>query len=378
MQNWLDRFTQITPFVVRHAYSAVSCVDDDKPVVVLARHPTGAASLAKFASAHNRVDSDHVPRVDGPFEFDEIEYVVVQFPGVTSVRQLLRGLEPETRIPHPVASALCTLLLEAAHRAHLAGGTLGSTCFDHLWVSRSGSLAVVGIDDTLAGQPGETIDGVYRARSVAMGGQSTPGTDAWAVNMLIQGIDRRVDHPEPIRRILMGKPLATELSLAAKMGAMRHELADSEPPGVVELMQRWRAIWREVGSLDDQDALKSWLAERVASAAPPWRKSPVADVVHRYEVGAWSIDLRTETIDGPETVELTRQEWDIFRYLLRANGRTVSKSELLVNVLGYAKDTKSRALDEAWKRMKRKLEAHAPEQLGTIWGKGLQVTGKPV
>ncbi len=64
-------------------------------------------------------------------------------------------------------------------------------------------------------------------------------------------------------------------------------------------------------------------------------------------------------VDGP--VPLTTIEVELLRYLSARPGRVVPRSELLQNVWGYHASVRSRAVDQAVKRLRRKLELDRTE-----------------
>ena len=75
---------------------------------------------------------------------------------------------------------------------------------------------------------------------------------------------------------------------------------------------------------------------------------------------------------GGESERLTRQEADLLRYLSAQDGRVVSRDELLVEVLGYRPGVVSRAVDNAIRRLRKKLEPdpRAPRFLVSVYGQG--------
>lgn len=61
----------------------------------------------------------------------------------------------------------------------------------------------------------------------------------------------------------------------------------------------------------------------------------------------------------PRPVRLTEKEAAVLKCLHRANGRTVSREELLFNVWGRTTDSGTNTLQTSILRLRRKVEPHA-------------------
>src|SRR5687767_8379626 len=87
--------------------------------------------------------------------------------------------------------------------------------------------------------------------------------------------------------------------------------------------------------------------------------------VHRLRLGQAEVDFRERRIRGPRgDLSLTPQESALLAHLAERRGVTVDRSELLSRVLGYAKGSSSRAVDQTVSRLRRKLE---PDPDGPRW-----------
>jgi DNA-binding response OmpR family regulator len=90
-----------------------------------------------------------------------------------------------------------------------------------------------------------------------------------------------------------------------------------------------------------------------------------------------ALELRTEQ---GQTVRLTLMEVEVLRYLLRHEGRVVSRKSLLEDVWGLHEDTDTRAIDNFIVRLRKYLEEEPtkPKHLLTVRGVGYRfVTDLP-
>lgn len=87
--------------------------------------------------------------------------------------------------------------------------------------------------------------------------------------------------------------------------------------------------------------------------------------------------LRSNT--GDTTIEFTRREFEILRYLLKHNDRPVSRGELLGEIWGYARasEIETRTVDIHIAKLRKKIESDpkAPLVLTTIRGEGYRLLG---
>ena len=85
------------------------------------------------------------------------------------------------------------------------------------------------------------------------------------------------------------------------------------------------------------------------------------------------VDLARERVMRDDAVvSLTARETRLLRYLWEREGKDVSREELLVEVWGYSRRARSRAVDATVQRLRAKLERDptAPDHLRTVWGNG--------
>jgi len=87
------------------------------------------------------------------------------------------------------------------------------------------------------------------------------------------------------------------------------------------------------------------------------------------------LELRT----GGRTVQLTLMEAELLRYLIKYEGRPVSRQSLLEDVWGLREDTDTRAIDNFIVRLRRYIEddPSTPSHLLTVRGVGYRFVAEP-
>ena len=87
------------------------------------------------------------------------------------------------------------------------------------------------------------------------------------------------------------------------------------------------------------------------------------------------LELRT----GGRTVQLTLMEAELLRYLIKHEGRAVSRQSLLEDVWGLREDTDTRAIDNFIVRLRRYIEddPSTPNHLLTVRGVGYRFVAEP-
>ncbi len=88
-----------------------------------------------------------------------------------------------------------------------------------------------------------------------------------------------------------------------------------------------------------------------------------------------SLELRA----GGKIVRLTLMEADLLRYLVRHEGKTVSRQSVLEDVWGLHEDTDTRAIDNFIVRLRRYIEDEPtqPRHLVTVRGVGYRFVAEP-
>jgi DNA-binding response OmpR family regulator len=97
------------------------------------------------------------------------------------------------------------------------------------------------------------------------------------------------------------------------------------------------------------------------------------------QVGRWSVDLERRTaIGGEEDAGLTRGEFDLLACLLEAEGKIVSRDELLWSISRTPEDADIRTVDVLISRLRRKLDpAGGPSLIVTAPGFGYRLAPVP-
>ena len=118
--------------------------------------------------------------------------------------------------------------------------------------------------------------------------------------------------------------------------------------------------------------LKS-LLRRMAWHAPVSSAEEIPEEVPRFEFAGRCIDFEALELTAPEKhIHLTLMEADFLRYLVRNQGRIISRKELLEQVWRVREDTDTRAIDNFVVRLRRYIEDEPgnPMYLKTVRGVG--------
>jgi two-component system alkaline phosphatase synthesis response regulator PhoP len=97
------------------------------------------------------------------------------------------------------------------------------------------------------------------------------------------------------------------------------------------------------------------------------------DASNTFGFGSKMIDFDAlELRSGAQTVHLTLMEAELLRYLIRHDGRIVSRSAILEDVWGLREDTDTRAIDNFIVRLRKYIEDEPsrPRHLLTVRGVG--------
>ncbi|HYK34651.1 response regulator transcription factor [Alloacidobacterium sp.] len=114
------------------------------------------------------------------------------------------------------------------------------------------------------------------------------------------------------------------------------------------------------------------LLRRMAWHTPPASTEPSLDLP-RFEFAGRCIDFEALELTAPgKHIHLTLMEADFLRYLVRNQGRIISRKELLEQVWRVREDTDTRAIDNFVVRLRRYIEDEPvnPVHLKTVRGVG--------
>jgi DNA-binding response OmpR family regulator len=117
-----------------------------------------------------------------------------------------------------------------------------------------------------------------------------------------------------------------------------------------------------------------------AGRSHPERLGEHATVGDTFSFGGKSIDfgeLELRTLGN--TIHLTVMEAELLRYLVRSEGRVVSRKSILEDVWGLHEDTDTRAIDNFVVRLRRYIEEDPsrPKHLQTVRGVGYRFVAEP-
>ena len=121
---------------------------------------------------------------------------------------------------------------------------------------------------------------------------------------------------------------------------------------------------------------REWLRADVAAAVPP-AAIPPNDT---FEFGDKLVDFdRLELRVRDQRFPLTLMEANVLRYLIRHEGKQVSRKAMLAEVWGLHEDTDTRAIDNFIVRLRRYIEddPSRPRHLQTIRGVGYRFVASP-
>ena len=89
------------------------------------------------------------------------------------------------------------------------------------------------------------------------------------------------------------------------------------------------------------------------------------------EVGDLRLDLaRRQARRGEVSIDLSPREFDLLLALVRAEGRVLSRTELLRDVWGLAGEPGTNLVDVHIGRLRRKIDIHQPTLIHTVRGEG--------
>jgi len=100
----------------------------------------------------------------------------------------------------------------------------------------------------------------------------------------------------------------------------------------------------------------------------------------RFSFGGKTIDFGVlELRAATNVIHLTLMESELLRYLVRNDGRVVSRKQILEEVWGLHEDTDTRAIDNFMVRLRRYIEEDPaqPRHLLTVRGVGYRFLAEP-
>ena len=126
---------------------------------------------------------------------------------------------------------------------------------------------------------------------------------------------------------------------------------------------------------DDYLAKPFALSELIARVEVLGRRGPAIAETTRLAVGDLTVDLLSHTVTRAGCrIELTQREFRILEYLIRNEGRVVTRSMLLEQVWDYNFDPQTNIVDQHVSRLRQKIDRDFPTPLiQTVRGTGYMV-----
>jgi DNA-binding response OmpR family regulator len=113
---------------------------------------------------------------------------------------------------------------------------------------------------------------------------------------------------------------------------------------------------------------------------PPVEAAPAAESGDSFTFADKTIDFQNLQLrSGDKTFPLTLMESELLRYLVRNQGKAVSRKAILEDVWNLREDTDTRAIDNFIVRLRRYIEAEPskPRHVITVRGVGYQFLAEP-
>ena len=104
-------------------------------------------------------------------------------------------------------------------------------------------------------------------------------------------------------------------------------------------------------------------------------RRPKSYIDENIYIGDYLLDLQERTLyKDDKDIEIRKKEYDLFEYLIRNKGRTVSRCELLDHVWDYRQYVGSNTIDVHINRLRDKL--NDKDIIKTVHGVGYQINEK--
>ncbi len=126
---------------------------------------------------------------------------------------------------------------------------------------------------------------------------------------------------------------------------------------------------------------KEWLHQGLNATANGTEVTPVsAEPAEEYQFAGKVIDFANLQLRaGEKSITLTLMEADLLRYLIKHEGKVISRKSMLEDVWGLHEDTDTRAIDNFIVRLRKYIEAEPsnPRHLLTARGVGYRFVAEP-
>jgi DNA-binding response OmpR family regulator len=138
-----------------------------------------------------------------------------------------------------------------------------------------------------------------------------------------------------------------------------------------------RTAWVRTAGIEDTSAPATTFSETAEKPSSPEEPAAARDT---FTFEGKSIDFaELELRTFGNTIHLTVMEAELLRYLVRSEGRVVSRKSILEEVWGLHEDTDTRAIDNFVVRLRRYIEEDPsqPKHLQTVRGVGYRFVAEP-
>lgn len=177
-----------------------------------------------------------------------------------------------------------------------------------------------------------------------------PGADGWDICRHV-----RQHHAGVPVIMLSARTAEAHRVLGLELGADDYL---AKPFSMLELIARVRALFRRLEQ------------SRIQQPAPAR--------LHFGRQGRFQLDTaERRLLDGETVVPLTQREYELLAFLVRHQGRTFGREELLSRVWGSTFDGFEHTVNSHINRLRNKVEAdpREPRLIVTVWGVGYRLEG---
>jgi DNA-binding response OmpR family regulator len=215
----------------------------------------------------------------------------------------------------------------------------------------------------------------------------------------VQVLTNRLDRLGWEHRLLTSAPLPEQL-VPMRLGAIVLDLAVlgpsaweyldrlcSELPGLAVVVCTGRSsVAQRVRGLrmgaDDWITKPCHPEEVIARVEAVARRRRRAEAPATEPVHAGEVEIRADQYQafvGPDSVDLTRREFELIQLLADAQGRVLEREDIYQRVWGYAMARGDRSVDVFVRKLRQKLEKASPEwrYIHTHFGVGYRFAAEP-
>jgi hypothetical protein len=208
------------------------------------------------------------------------------------------------RVPYGGALAFVDGMTHSLAAAHAVGHHVGALSWEHVFLSRAGDLALLGLGGDVLGPSAARPIGHVEAGEGSMGAPLDVASDVYAAFALFQSLARTTEVPPQLAAALGGRDDASAPALVARMRRFAQSalsmVAADRPTSMESANREVRAFHAPLGLDPDADGLRAFVASEVArilgspgtTAEGPWLAWDASRQTLSLSSGAF-IDLAT-------------------------------------------------------------------------------------